>query len=140
MVAPIRSDDAWLAGTTALVGGIGPPGLPGLQVPAGCGAGNDGGSRNVGGAFKSIVSSRLSALASRYVSAPRFHFVSMNFKIAVWSRTTRRHVVLFAIRRDHHRRNAESVGVVAVTAGRGRVGAGLDVVGLESPWVARTWS
>ena len=50
-------------------------------------AGKVGGSMNAG-VVKSIESSRLSALASRYVSAPRFHFVSISFNTDVWSCTT----------------------------------------------------
>ena len=50
--------------------------------------GSAGGSANAGGPRRSSVSSRSSALASRYVSAPRFHLVSISLRIDVWSCTT----------------------------------------------------
>jgi hypothetical protein len=58
------------AATTALAGGIGPPGSPGVHAfvaPSRASAdfGNLGGWRNAGFLLKSIESSRLSALASR---------------------------------------------------------------------------
>src|SRR5262249_8665565 len=75
---------ALVPGTTAPAGGIG-PGSPavhaeGFDVRPGSGSG--GGSRNARWR-RSMLSSRLSALASRSVSAGRFHFVSTSFRIEV---------------------------------------------------------
>src|SRR5439155_4008100 len=67
------------------------PASPLLQV-AGfvtiAGAASFGGSRKRGWWCRSRLSRRSSALASRYVSAGRFHFVSTNFRIDVWSCVT----------------------------------------------------
>ena len=52
------------------------------------GAGSAGGSPKAGALRRSRLSSRLLALASRYVRAGRFHFVSMSLRIDVWSCTT----------------------------------------------------
>ena len=70
-----------------------PPGSPGLQwsvvaavgstsTEAGrAGSGRVGGSMKAGFTSKSSESRRLSAFASRNVSAGKFHFVSISFRI-----------------------------------------------------------
>jgi hypothetical protein len=53
-------------------------------------AGSLGGFKNAGLPWKSNMSNKLLAFASRRVSAGRFHFSSTSFRTEVWSKTSDR--------------------------------------------------